>query len=123
MSLKGKIIDLGKGRYGFESVSADHNRPILIRHVWPIGTIRTHGMSYCRIEESIGRDATLTYGRFSCYLGNGNYVSGELPELGSTQALVVEETAAPAPKVRKNTFTRWQFGRWEKQTAKGWKAA
>lgn len=123
MALQGKIIELAKDRYGFESISANYNQPTVIRHVWEIATIRTRGMSYCRIEESIGRDASITDGRVSCYLGNGNYVYGELAEFGSTRAILVEETPVPKPRVRKDTETRWYAGQWQKLTRKGWQAA
>jgi hypothetical protein len=121
MSLSGKIIVLGPGKYGFESISTAYNEPEQIRHVWPLVSLRTHGMSYCRADEAVGKQATCVDGRVSCYLGNGNYVSGELPELGSTKAVILETKPLPRPKCRSET--RWYHGRWEKLLRKGWVAA
>jgi hypothetical protein len=118
MALTGKIIKLDREQFGFECISTDHNKPEHIRHVWPIASLQTRGMSYCRNDEAIGKPATIQDGRVSCYLGNGNYVHGALPELGQTKALTVETSPVPRPKCR--VETRWRSGRWEKLTRKGW---
>jgi hypothetical protein len=120
MALHGKVIELGKDRLGFEHVSFHHEKPMQIRQVWPIATYRTRGMSYCSIADAIGRAATISDGRVSCYLGNGNYLEGALPQLGQTQSIVCEESAVPAPKVRRGTETRWHNSQWQKLTRKGW---
>lgn len=122
MALQGKIIELTKDSYGFEYIDPHHSKPEFIRQVWPIVALTTRGMSYCRNEEAIGKPASLTDGRVSCYLGQGNYVGGALPELGQTQSIIMETFPAPRPKCRGEL--RWQSGRWEKYSArKGWIAA
>lgn len=123
MALQGKIVSLAHGVLGFEYFATDLNKPIRYRQVWQIGANRTRGMSYAAPAEAVGRDASLVDGRVSCYLGNGNYLHGELPELGKTVALFVDEMPIPAPKVKRTTQTRWHYGRWEKLTRKGWAAA
>lgn len=123
MALNGTIIDLGNGTFGFEYRDSDYNKPELMRQVWPIASLQTRGsMSYCRNEEAIGKPATIQDGRVSCYLGNGNYVHGTLPELGATKSIVLEITPAPRPKCRSEL--RWYAGRWQKYSArKGWISA
>jgi hypothetical protein len=119
MSLNGTIIDLGAGQFGIECLSTDYNKPERIRHVWPIVALQTRGMSYCRNEEALGKPATISDGRVSCYLGNGNYVHGALPDLGQTKAIILE--VSPMPKPRCRVETRWYGGRWQKLTRKGWR--
>jgi hypothetical protein len=122
MALQGKIIELAKDRYGFEYLDPHYSEPTIIRQVWPIVALSTRGMTYCRIEEAIGKPASLTDGRVSCYLGQGNYVGGALPELGATKSIIMEETPAPRPKCRSEL--RWQNGRWQKYSKRqGWIAA
>jgi hypothetical protein len=118
MALLGKIIDLGNGQFGFEYITTDYNKPEQIRQVWPITALRTSGMSYCRNDEAIGKPASLTEGHVSCYLGNGNYVSGVLPERGATKSIALDITPIAPPKCR--VETRWYDGRWQKLMKKGW---
>ena len=120
MELHGKIIDLGNGKAGFEYIDSDFNHPNALRQVWPIVELRTRGMSYCRIDEAFGKPATITDGRVSCYLGQGNYVEGALPQLGSTKAITQETFPIPCPKCR--VETRYYNGQWQKTTRKGWVA-
>lgn len=42
---------------------------------------------------------------------------------GNTEAVKVEETPVPCPKVRKGIATRWYRGRWEKLLKSGWTIA
>jgi hypothetical protein len=119
MPLQGKIIELGREQYGFEYLDPHYSEPKILRQVWPIVALKTRGMSYCRNEEAIGKPASLTDGRVSCYLGQGNYVEGALPELGQTKSISLEEYPAPRPKCRAKL--RWRNGHWEKYSAcKGW---
>ena len=121
MALHGTIIALESLQYGFEYVTTNYNEPTRIRQVWPIESLRTEGMSYCRNDEAIGKPASVTDGRVSCYLGNGNWVKGALPDGGKTKATILETTPIPRPKCR--VETRWHGGRWEKLTRRGWVAA
>lgn len=122
MALQGKIIELATDSYGFEYIDPHYSEPTIIRQVWPIASLATRGMTYCRVQEAIGKPATITDGRVSCYLGQGNYVHGALPELGATKSIILEEFPAPRPKCRSEL--RWQNGRWQKYSArKGWIAA
>jgi hypothetical protein len=122
MALQGKIIELSRDTYGFEYIDNDYNKPEQIRQVWPIVALQTRGsMSYCRNEEAIGKPASISDGRVSCYLGNGNYVHGQLPELGATKSIVLEVSPVPRPKCR--VETRWYAGRWQRLTRKGWQNA
>lgn len=123
MGLQGKImaIDGDPNRLGFVSDTTSWVEPLLIRHTWEIPEVRTRGVSWCDPQQAIGKDATLTYGRVHCYLGNGNYLDTTLPQGGDTQATFVEKMAVSRPKCR--TETRWHDGRWEKHMRKGWVAA
>jgi hypothetical protein len=118
MALQGKIIALEHSKFGFEYVTTDYNKPERIRQVWPIASLKSEGMSYCRVDEAIGKPASITDGRVSCYLGNGNWVRGELSNLGQTASLSIEITPIPCPKCRRET--RWHNGAWQKLMKKGW---
>lgn len=120
MSLQGTLIQFANGTLAVEYQCAMTNEPKMIRHVWPLGHYRTSGMSYCRIEDAIGKTASVRDGYVSVYLGNGNYLNGTLTEGGSTKSLETSVTDIPAPKCR--TETRWRNGRWEKLLRKGWVA-
>jgi len=120
MALNGTIIDLGKGVYGFEYRDSDYNKPELLRQVWIIDNVKTRGMSYCRNDEAIGKPASSSNGVVSCYLGQGNYVTGLLP--GDRKSIILETSPAPRPKCRLEL--RWQSGGWQKYSKqKGWIAA
>jgi len=122
MSLHGTIIKLSPDKYGFEAISTHYAEPISIRHVWELERVRTGGYSYCRIDDAIGKPATCTDGRVSCYLGQGNSLTGDMSQGGSTKAITIEQSPIPRPKCR--VETRWHNGRWEKYTkAKGWQPA
>ncbi len=119
MALQGKIIKVDGGRLAIECLSTDYSKPLQYRHVWAFDAYRFSGMSYCREDDAIGKPASVTDGRVSCYLGNGNYLKATLPQGGSTKAIILEVTDLPAPKCR--CETRWHNGRWEKYNArKGW---
>lgn len=120
MALQGKIIaiDGDTKRLGFISDSTSWVEPKLVRHTWAIPNPTTRGMSWCSEEQAIGKDATLTYGRVHCYLGNGNYLDTMLPQGGDTPASSVDILDIPQPKCR--VPTRWHNGQWQKQTRKGW---
>lgn len=121
MSLQGKIIELSHDQFGFEYLATDYNKPEQIRQIWPIVALRSRGMSYCRNDEAIGKPASIQDGRVSCYVGNGNYIYGELPELGATKSILLVTSPVPRPKCRSEL--RWHSGRWEKLTRKGWVTA
>lgn len=121
MALQGKIIRRENGRLAIRCDSTDHSKPQLISHVWEMERWRTHGMSYAGENEAVGRDATIRDGRVSCYLGQGNWLYGELGNGGNTPAVSIDITDIPKPRTR--VETRWQYGRWEKLTRKGWIAA
>ena len=122
MALNGTIIVLPSFGYGFEYITALHNEPTKVRQVWPIAALRSTGFGYCSNDDAIGKPATLTDGRVSCYLGQGKWVNGALPEGGQTKSVVLETTPIAAPKCRSET--RWQNGAWQKYSArKGWIAA
>jgi hypothetical protein len=123
MALKGKIIELARDRYGFEYLWRDDSKPEQGRQIWEISAYRTRGMSYCEAKDAIGREASIQDGRVSCYLGNGNYFYGELPQGGSTHSISLEFTPIVMPKVRAGIETRYYRGRWEKLLKTGWKAA
>ena len=94
-----------------------------MRQVWAIESLRTSGMSYCRIDEAIGKPASVTDGKVSCYLGNGNYVSGALIGGGSSKSITLEITPAPRPRGVRSEL-RWYNGAWQKYSVrKGWIAA
>jgi hypothetical protein len=121
MALNGKVIYLDP-KFGFEYHSTDYNHPVSYRQVWEIETVTMKRFSYCMEVDAIGREATITDGLVSCYLGNGNYFYGKLAQGGQTPSIIIEETPVPRPKVRVDT--RWQSGRWEKYLkTKGWVAA
>jgi hypothetical protein len=118
MALQGKIV-VHKFQYHFEYITTLYDKPVRVRTLWPIETLRTSGYSYASAGDAIGRPATVTDGRVHCYLGNGNSATGTLPEGGATKAVVQEESPVERPKCRSEL--RWRNGRWEKNTArKGW---
>ncbi len=123
--LNGKIIILADKTFGFDYRDSGSSKPIAIRQVWPLASLRTHGMSYCTVLDAIGKPASCQYGAVSCYLGNGNYVSGELTNGGSTRAIITEEIPIPCPKVRAGIETRWNEYKkqWEKCLKSGWARA
>ena len=122
MALHGKIISLGQDRFGFEYVTGIYDKPEIMRQIWAIESLRTSGMSYCRNDEAIGKPASVSDGKVSCYLGNGNYVSGPLVDGGSSKSVSLEITPAPRPRCKSEL--RWYQGSWQKYSArKGWIAA
>jgi hypothetical protein len=124
MALHGKMIKLDNGHLAIECRSTHYSDPKEIRHVWELPAYRIRGLGRCAESDAIGKAATVTDGRISCYVGNGIFVEGELPQGGSTPAIVVETTDIPRPKVRAGIETRWSDGQWQKYTkARGWIAA
>lgn len=125
MALAGKIIKLANGMPAFESISTAWEKPETIRHVWAIESYRFSGYSACGLEDAIGRDATCTNSTVSCYLGDGNYLSGDLLRNNgdqSSKAITVEILPAQRPEAR--TELRWYQGAWQKHNkARGWIAA
>lgn len=123
--LKGKIIYLkDRSKFGFEYHDTLGHKPIAIRHVWEIESFTMKRYSYCTAVDAIGRDASITDGLVSCYLGNGNYFYGTMAQGGSTPAIITEESEVECPKVRAGIETRWKDGCWQKYLkTKGWVAA
>lgn len=119
MALQGKIISLGPDKFGFEYHHTDPNKPEVCRQVWAVANCGTNGMSYCTTADAIGRDATMTDGHVSYYLGHGNYFRGYVG--GNTPSISIEWSPVPAP--RGKSEKRWHYGKWEKLTRKGWVAA
>jgi hypothetical protein len=118
--LRGKIIDMGKGKLGFEHTSYDSREPVAQVMVWEMLEAACSGYSWCEQGQAIGREASIADGVVSCYLGQGNYVRCYLPERGSTKATMVRSESVPCPKVRKGIETRWRDGRWQKLLRAGW---
>lgn len=114
MGLQGKIITIGQ-TYCFEYITAEYNRPVQVRQVWEIVNPMVRGMSYANPADAIGRQAVLNYGKVSCYLNNGNYFEGNLPQLGETKACIQQSSAIAPPKVRAGFESYWQDGRWQKR--------
>lgn len=121
--MDGKIIKMDNGEFGFETIDFDYSKPQRYRQVWPVIRVRTSGMSYCRVDDAIGKAAQCRDGRVHCYLGQGNSMDGDLPQGGATLNIVCEVTDVPIPKVRKGIETRWRYGKWEKLLRTGWTAA
>lgn len=122
MSLNGRIIKTATG-FAFESTSFDYNKPQSITHVWPLECCVVRGMCWKSETDSIGREARCTDGNVSCYLGDGVYFHGTMPQGGSTPALEIRIEPIAKPK-RVRGETRWHYGRWEKySTRQGWIAA
>lgn len=122
MALAGKIVALksiGPETMGFEYRHPQYDKPIEIRQVWVIEYARTSGYSFCQPADAIGKDATVTDGMVSCYLGNGNYVKGPLVGGGSGKSIVCEQIPIPRPRNVRSEL-RWYYGAWQKLTRKGW---
>jgi hypothetical protein len=117
--LRGTIIDMGSGHYGFEYRTTLYNDPVEVRQVWILDRVWTAGMSWADPKSAFGKPASLHYGVMSCYLGNGNYLSGEIAP--DKPADICESLPVPRPKCR--IETRWHYGRWEKLLRRGWVAA
>lgn len=114
------IIDLGNGKFGFQSREPDSQEPIMRTWIWPLGRGRIEGMCGHALTDAIGREARCNGGHVSCYLGNGGYFRADMPELGSTKALSITEEPIPRP-VRVRGEVRWYRGQWQKYNArKGW---
>ena len=128
MVLEGFFVRLPKGaheyaEFGFQTVDTDYSKPITRRMIWPLVNVQTRGFSFCEVETAIGKPASCSYrdGTVSCYLGNGNYVNGQMPQGGSTKAIIMEESPLPCPKVRTGIETRYRDGRWQKLLkTQGW---
>ena len=123
MSLMGKIIEIKKGEFGFENIMRLHDRPLASRQVWPIVNCKTSGYSWVEPGSWVGKEASCRDGQVSCYLGNGNYFTGIMPQGGSTKSILVEDIAVPCPKVKSGVETRYYNGQWQKLLKTGWKAA
>ena len=119
--LNGTIIAHGSD-FAFESKSPMMNEPKMVRHVWLLTNCRTNGYSWFDPKSAIGKPATLSGRTASCYMGNGNYLNGQLAD---DKAILVEVTDIPRPRVRAGIETRWNTmkSRWEKNLKSGWTAA
>ena len=86
---------------------------------WPIG--RLPRADY---EHMLGREAfdEQRNGIFAVRFGdsNHNYQRFQLESGGQTQAIAVERTQLPCPKVRKGIETRYCSGQWQKLLKTGW---
>lgn len=120
MSLIGRLIQYDRETLAVEYESTFTGEPKMIRQIWPIGSYRLTGMSYCTLQDAIGKPATIRDGAVSVYLGNGNHLNGNLVNGGSTQSIKTETLDVPRPKCR--VETRWKNGRWEKLLRTGWVA-
>ena len=125
MSLHGFFVRLPRGaheycEFGFQTVDTDYSEPITRRMIWPLVNVQTRGMSWCDIEQAIGKPAMCRNGDVSCCLGNGNYINGRMPEGGSTKAILNEQEPLPRPKVRAGIETRYRDGKRQKLLKTGW---
>ncbi len=91
------IIDLGQGRYGYQSVEPDYMRPIMRTWIWPLFNCQIEGICGNSLETAIGREATCRNSYVKCYLGNGSYFRATMPELA--QAISITEIPIPPPPV------------------------
>lgn len=120
MALTGTIIKNGS-TLAIECTSPLFNEPKATRHVWEIAHYHVSGASWRGADEAIGKQATISDGRITCYLGNGSRLDGTLANGGATEAVAVETVDIPPPKVRNGTGIRYRSGRWEKYSKKdGW---
>ena len=121
MSLKGTLIKLEDGGYGFRHEYIHHAEPKKIIQIWPVNFTRQTG-TWAAQDAAIGKDATCRDGVIGVYLGDGAWWEGVMPQRGQTQALSTTEEAIPCPKVRASLQRRWNGYdyRWEKLLKKGW---
>lgn len=118
MALDGTLIQFDRETLAIQYDATLYNEPKTVRQIWPLGYYKFSGMSYCDLAAAIGKPARIDQGRVSVYLGNGNYLTGDLLNGGKTQSIKTETLDVPRPKCR--TETRWHDGRWEKLWRKGW---
>ena len=86
---------------------------------WPIGRLPRADYDHLLGQEAIdNRD-----GIFRVQIGSCGSQRFMLENGGQTQAIAVERTPLPCPKVRKGIETRYRSGRWEKQLKTGWTSA
>lgn len=122
MSLQGKINKLPGVGFCFQSSVTDWNSPKIITHTWELVRINVSGMAWKPYDEAIGKPATCANGRVQCYLGDGVWFGGDMPDGASTKAISVDITEAPRPKAK--TELRWYAGQWQKYLkTRGWVAA
>lgn len=118
------IVTLPGGEFGYQTLAADSGEPVMRRWVWPLVNVRIEGMGGADPLTAIGREAACRDGHVTCYLGNGVWFRGTMPQLGSTPAVIMDSEQIQRPKVRAGTELRWK-SRWEKysKTNRLWIAA
>jgi len=121
--LKGTLIEMEPGKYGFECISHNMTKPEQVRHIWRIDDVtQARGnLAWANVLEAVGKEATLRESRVDVYCGHGAYITGFV----SSKADIVEITPVPKPPVRAHVQVRWHHdgyrGYWQKYLkSKGW---
>jgi len=94
------------------------SEPVKLVQWWPL--IRDYRRNW---EEDLGQPLYYHGGSHSYSLKiAGFYRDFRLPQGGQTHSIAFERVPVEPPK-RVRLPLRWRYGRWEKETAKGWVAA
>jgi|ERR1051325_1647107 hypothetical protein len=104
---------------------ADYNKPEMVKIYWPL-KIRSGDFISRYGAHHIGNQLRdIRDGRYELAYGNGSEpITFRLPDGGQTRAEFTETEPIPEPKQRGKKFpVRWNGGRWQKCTARGWIAA
>jgi hypothetical protein len=132
----GEFLSLEEGKMGETLVERDgwlyvlyqypvYEKPEMVNIYWPL-KIRAQQFISNYGNEYIGRELRdLREGKYEMpRINTLAPITFRLPDGGKTVAEFTETKPIPEPKQRgKKLEVRWRYGKWEKNTARGWRAA